>query len=81
MLKTFGIITVFTLAVTMTGCGQVHETWHDIERPVHKWIDNAFGIHADEHTHTVKDEPIDMGVWAEDKPILTTPSMVEPKKD
>ena len=79
MLKTIGIITVFTLAVTISGCGQVHETWHDIERPVHKWIDNAFGIHADEHT--VKDEPIDMGIWAEDKPILTTPSMVEPKKD
>ena len=70
MLKTFGFIIIIALAVVMTGCDSIHQTWHDVEAPIHKWFDETLGIHDDEHT--AKDEPIDMGIWAEDKEIVET---------
>lgn len=70
MLKTLGFIVVISLAIVITGCDSVHQTWHNVESPIHKWFDETLGIHDDEHT--AKDEPIDMGIWAEDKEIVET---------
>tara|TARA_B100001245_G_scaffold136354_1_gene101262 strand:- start:577 stop:855 length:279 start_codon:yes stop_codon:yes gene_type:complete len=66
----FAICVIIVSAFVLGGCDSVHRTWHNIESPIHKWFDEKLDIHHDEHT--VKDEPIDMGIWAEDKEIVAT---------
>ena len=67
----FSICVIIVLAFILGGCDSVHKTWHNIEQPVHKWIDEKLDIHHDEHVE--KEHTEDMGIWAEDKEIVATP--------